>query len=271
MVEIGEASGTLEKVFSRLGDYLDQRRETKSTLLSISIYPTILFIVGFLTIAFILTFVFPRIIYVFENIGEGTLPLITKVFIGLSQFMVHYGWILLVLLLICCGVFINLYRIDKFKYAIDRKIYTMPILGNFIQKVTFVQFSQVLGMVLSEGVSLVDGIKMVTGVVQNSYVKTQMEEIQNKVTQGTSLSNALTRSELFSPIMVSIVTVGEETGDLESTLISVSESYEKEIQDNSKRFLSILEPVLILLLALGIGFIVLSILLPIFQIDFNIN
>jgi type II secretory pathway component PulF len=270
MVKAGETGENLEQVINNLADYTEKARETKDVINSMLVYPIILLVVGIATAVFIMSFVFPRLSFIFENMEDKSLPMITKMFMTLSVFFSKAWWIMLLLTIGAIVLFINLYKKKNFRLKVDTMIFKIPVLGEMIQKTIFVRFANILGLVLSNGVSIDESMDIACGVVENSYVLKKLSIVKRQIIQGISMSKSLGHADIFSPLMINMIAIGEETGSLDETLLKISKIYEKEIEEQTKRFISFLEPALIFILALGVGFLVTAILLPIFQMNLQI-
>jgi len=267
MVKAGETGGHLEKVVAHLADYTEGHRATKDTLISIAVYPVFLLVVGLATLAFILGFVFPRILFIFDAIPGQSLPLATKILISISAFLSANGLIILLIGVVGAAVLAQLLRDPNMRFRLDAWIYRLPVIGELIQKIIFVRFAQIFGLILSNGISVVEALEIASGIVHNAYVAKQLEAVKRDVFQGGSLSNSLIEANIFSPLMTHVISTGEETGALDNVLQKVSESYDREVKEELKRMINLLEPTIILFIALGVGFIVTATLLPIFQMN----
>jgi general secretion pathway protein F len=268
-VKAGEAGAGLEGAITSLADFAEQKRELRETLTSMLIYPAILLFVGIGTIIFLMAFVVPRLTFIFADTGQ-TLPLITRILIASSMFLAGYWWLLLFLLAIGIFIFKRLYSQEGARLRFEHFLFKAPLLGEALQKAILARFSRILGLVLSNGIAILDGLDIAREVVQNKLVSQSLADVQRQVSQGSSFSASLTRAKIFPPIMVDMVSVGEETGRLEQALLKIAATYDKESGQEIKRLLSLLEPALILVLALGVCFLVMAMLLPIFQMNLQI-
>jgi type II secretory pathway component PulF len=269
MVKAGETGAGLEKVMKNLADFVEQKREIKNTLTSMLIYPSILLLVGIGTIFFLMTFVMPRMIFMFSDISHS-LPLITKFLIAISMFLSRYWWLLLFLFAVGIFVIKRLYSQGQGRLRFEQFLHKLPLIGETLQKVIFARFTRILGLALSNGISILDSLDVAQEVVQNQLIAKSLADVQVQVSQGSALSASLTQAKIFPPIMVDMASVGEETGHLEEALLKIAQIYDRESQEEIKRLLSLLEPILIFLLAVGVGFLVMAMLLPILQMNLQI-
>lgn len=268
LVKIGETSGTLGENLKRIAQFLEEELDFRTNIVSILIYPCLIAGVGVLTVFTLLRFVIPKLVDIFQEIGQ-TLPLPTAFLINVSQLFSRY-WILIlgvVILLFFGGrrYFNNPH--NKLQWGSFKL--RMPMLGDLFKKIEVCRFSRTLSMLLRNGVPIDASLKVLVFTLSNLFFKKQIEKISERIREGVSLNEAMKKTEVFPSGFINVVTVGEETGALDKVLEAISEDYSKEINRKIKRLLTILEPFLIMSVGLIVGFVVLSMLLPIFQIDFN--
>jgi general secretion pathway protein F len=266
MVKAGEASGELGQVLGRLGDSLERQAHLKGRLSNALIYPAFMAGIGLLILVGLVTFVIPQITSVFSEMGAA-LPLPTLVLMGMSSFLNEYGWELLVgflggmvavywLLLTSIG---RLWR--------DRSLLRLPILGKILLQVALSKFSQTLGTLLRSGVSLLKGLHIAKKVLGNRVLESIMEQAAEHIREGESLADPLRRSQRIPSLFVNMVAVGEQTGDLEEMLLKVGQAYDVEVEMRLTRLMSLLEPLMVFVMGIIVLFIVLAILLPLFQMS----
>jgi len=269
MIKAGEASGTLDKVVNSLAQFHETKKELKGTLVSMLIYPLILAVVGFGTVIFLMTYVIPRMLFIFKDINTP-LPLITKILISLSLFLSKYWW-----LLVFCGLAIvlivkRIFTQENVRFAWEEFLLKLPFAGQTIKKIIFARFTEVLGLCLSNGISILESLDIAGDVIQNKFIAKRLHDVRVDVSQGASLSASLSKTKVFPSVMLDMIAVSEEIGKPEESLSNISQTYNKEVSQEIRRFLELLEPAIIFLLALGIGFLVMAILLPIFQINLQV-
>ncbi|MBM4337969.1 MAG: type II secretion system F family protein [Deltaproteobacteria bacterium] len=266
MVKAGEAGGFLETIFSRLSHYLQSAKEVRETLASVMIYPLILTFVSGASIVILVTFVVPRFAKIFSDMGQA-IPLPTQIVLGISHVIRDYWWI-------GVGGFFLIYSVLKVytqqeerKARWDRFKLKWIIVGGLIQKVEVARFARTLGTLLQSGVSILPALNLVKEVSQNRAVSRAIGTIHDRLREGKGVSKSLEETGVFPPLAVHMIGVGEETGKLDEMLIKVAEVYEENVQNALKRFVSLLEPAVILLMGGVVGFIVISMLLAIFSIN----
>jgi type II secretion system protein F len=266
MIKAGESGGFLEVILSRLARYLQSTKEVREYLISVMIYPFFLTIVSGISIAILVTFVVPRFARIFSDLGQA-IPLPTQIILSLSQWAKGYWWIGLgTIVLIYIGL--KMYTQDEErKWRWDRSKLRWLVIGDLIKKVEVARFSRTLGTLLQSGVSILPALNLVKEISQNRAISRSIEYIHDRLREGKGISKSLEETNVFPPLAVHMIGVGEETGRLDEMLIKVAETYEENVQNSVKRFVALLEPMIILIMGGVVGFIVVSILLAIFSIN----
>ncbi len=259
LVRAGEAAGALSEALSNISDFLDKEALIRSRIRVALAYPALMAAVGIVTIFILMAFVIPRLASVFVEMGE-VLPLSTRIIIGLSDFVRRF-WILLVVL--AGGGIFFIKSTDGSGRAVSR----LPIISALVKDVELARFSRTLSMLLKSGVPILYSLKITSEVAANEAVRQDIRRIYEDVKSGSSLSAAIKSRPSFPQFVVNMTTVGEEAGHLDKMLLRVAKSYETETDRTIKVMSSLLEPVLILAMGLVVGFIVISMLLPVFQIS----
>jgi type II secretory pathway component PulF len=222
--------------------------------------------VGVLTVVILLGFVIPRLVTMFEDMGQA-LPLPTKVLITVSSGLRTYWWLIIALI----GIAVFLYRravsSTQGKALMDNLKLKIIILGDIVLKTQISRLFRTLSLLLSSGVSIVSSLDLATSVVENQVIKEEMLKFKEQIRSGESLSRCLKGSRVFPEFATNIIGVGEETGALEKSLKQVADDYERQVDQSLKNISRLVEPAIILVMGLIVGFIVLSMLLPIFQIN----
>ena len=263
MVRAGEAGGFLDVVLERLNEFLESTKELKDHVFSALIYPAILFITGGISIILLLTFVLPRFSSIFAEIGSS-LPLSTQILLGVSGALKSYWWILLVILAASWFAFKYYIGTNAGRYKWDAL--KLRLMGDVIIKLETARFSRTLGTLLASGVSLLQALNNAREVINNQVVASAIEAVSKGAKEGKGISGPLSQAGIFPPLALSMIKVGEETGQLDQMLTRIAVTYEKSLRQAVKRFMGFLEPALILFMGLIIGFIVISMLLAIFSI-----
>jgi len=266
MVKAGEVGGVLNLILARLTKYLQTSKETREYLVSVLIYPALLTLVSGASIVILLTFVIPRFAKIFADMG-GTIPLPTQILLSVSQFIKDYWWALAGGLG-AIGFGIRSYtKQGEGKVQWDQLKLRLSIVGDLVKQREIARFARTLGTLIQSGVPILQALQIVRETVNNEIISRSIGEVHTVVKQGGGISKTLQNQGIFPPLAVHMITVGEETGKLDEMLIRVAETYEASLQNALKRFISLLEPMLILFMGLVIGFIVISMLLAIFSIN----
>ncbi len=266
MIKAGESSGTLEIVLERLADYYENQVKLKNKLYSSLTYPAILFLLMGGVIIFLFIFVIPRITLIFQQMRHA-LPLYTRILIAFVNFLRASWWVLLLLLIIALIMFKRYIDTEKGRLWWDGFILKLPIVGNVLKMVAIARFARTLGTLLSSGVNIVTSLEIVKNIVNNKVLENAIENARIAVIEGAPLANPLADSGVFPPIVIKMISVGEKTGELENMLIKVADTYEDEVEAFLNAIISIVEPIMIILLAGLVFFIMISILLPLFQMN----
>ena len=266
MVKAGEASGTLDSVLGRVADYLQKENVIRNKVSSAMAYPIIMLGIGGIVVAVLMTFVVPKITQILTEAGKE-LPMITKILIMVSRSFQHYWWLMLLGIIAFFLLFRAALSTDKGRGIWDRSILKVPIFGELIRKAGISRFSMTLSTLLSSGVTVMDGLRIVKEVVNNRVLSDTLEEVHGRILEGTDISTPLKKSGVFPPVVGYMVAVGEQSGKLEQMLGKISETYDQEIESATQKMTSVLEPLLIVFLAVIVGGIVMAILIPILDIN----
>lgn len=266
MIKSGEVGGVLAEVLAKLSDFSEAEEELRAKVRFALAYPALILFVGIATIVVLLTFVIPKMVSLFQEVGQ-VLPLPTRILIELSRMVVNYGWFLLAMVIVGAGLLRQLARSQEGRLAMDRMKLRFPIWGPLIIKVETARFARSLGLLLKHGVAILQAVEVVTQNMVNEVMKSGMRKIREQLEGGVSLSHAMREYPVFPVFVTNMVAVGEEGGTLDRSLLKIGEAYEREADRTMKLMASLIEPVMILVMGLVVGFIVVSMLLPIFQID----
>ena len=265
MVEAGEETGQLEAVASRLSDLLEKRQQMSQDLLSAILYPTIILFFGLLVMSILLTWVVPQIVSVFQHSG-GQLPMLTQVVIDISDFLRAYGLSLLLALAGSLFLFSLAMRSDAFRLKRDQLILHTPALANLFKKIEIARFARTLGMLLSGGVSTLAAMLIANQSFMLMPLRDMGQAARESLREGGNLSDIL-RQHQMPHLAIQLIAVGEQSGQLDQMLLRVANQYEQEIARNLKRILTIVEPALMLIMAIMVGLMAVAILLPIVEMN----
>jgi len=266
MIRSGEDTGNLPEVLLRITDYRIKQEEMLSRFRMSLAYPALMAIVGLATVVFMLTFVIPRLMRMFVDLGEK-LPLPTRILISLSQGL-RQGWFWIILILAIIILIIRRQAKTKAgKISLSILKLRLPILGNFILKAELSRFSRTLELLIKNGIHILRAIDIAIPVLENEVIKDQLRQSYKQLEQGGSFGRSLKDSKLFPAFMSNLIIVGEESGRLDEALAEVAGSYERDTDEAMRIMANLLEPLMILGMGLIVGFIVVAMLLPIFEIN----
>ncbi len=262
MVRAGEAGGVLDVVLDKLNEFLESTKELKDHVVSAMIYPAILTLTGGLSIIILLAFVLPRFSMLFEEMG-GAVPASTQLLLGVSAMLRSYWWALApvpVLLWLLARAWL---RSPAGRYRWD--VVKLRLLGDVVTKLETARFCRTLGTLLQSGVSFLEALRNAKDVVSNQVIASTLDEVARGAKEGRGIAEPLSRAAVLPALALSMIRVGEETGQLDTMLLKVATTYEKSLREAVKRFIGFVEPAMILIMGLVIGFIVISMLMAIFS------
>jgi general secretion pathway protein F len=263
MIRAGEAGGVLDIVLDKLNEFLEATKEMKDHVVSAMIYPAILIVTGGLSVIILLTFVLPKFSVIFAELGSS-LPLPTQILLSVSNALQMTWWIILLSLIALGMYFRSQLRTDRGRYRWDA--FKLRLMGDVIRKLETARFCRTLGTLLKSGVPLLQSLNNAKDVISNQAIALPIESVLKGAKEGKGISAPLTAANVFPPLALSMIRVGEETGQLDAMLLRVATAYEKSLKEAVKRFVSFLEPMVILIMGLVIGFIIISMLMAIFSI-----
>jgi general secretion pathway protein F len=266
MVKAGESGGFLEVILSRLAQYLQSSKEIRDQLISVMLYPSILTVVSAISIIILVTFVIPRFATIFSDMGQA-IPLPTQIVLTFSHLITGYWWAGLGMIVLIVGGFKIYTRDEEKKRRWDRSKLKWVAIGNIIKKIEVARFTRTFGTLLQSGVSILPALNLVKEVSQNRAISQSIAYVHDRLREGKGISKSLEETGVFPPLAVHMIGVGEETGRLDEMLVKVAQTYEESVQTAIKRFVSLLEPLIIVIMGGVVFFIVISILLAIFSIN----
>lgn len=266
MVKAGEAGGVMDVVLERLVDFLERSQELKSTVVNAMIYPVVLITVMSIVISIMLIFVVPKFVGIFDMMGQEV-PLPTRILLAFSMIIKNFWWLILGLLFGCYYWFNSYTKTEKGRLNWDSLQLKLTGIKGLILKIEVARFSRTLGTLITSGVPLLQSLAIVKEVIGNVVISNSIATIQKAVKEGKGISLPMRSIGIFPSLAMHMIRVGEETGCMEEMLMRVADTYDREVQNSVKRFISFLEPALILLMSLLVGFIVLSIIWAIFSIN----
>ena len=266
MIRAGEESGALEGVLLRLADFTENQILLKNRIRAALAYPIIMTIIGAGVMIFLLTFVIPTVTQVFAEMGQ-TLPLPTRILMAISNLFKGYWWLIIIGLIFLIVGLRRYLQTPKGALRWDRVKLRLPLFGGIILRGAVARFARTLATLLQGGLPILNSLEIVKTVVNNQLLAQAIEETKAEVREGEGIAPSLKRSGLFPAIVTHMIATGEASGNLEEMLAKVADAYEAEVETKVTALTSILEPLIILAMGIVVGFIVISILLPIFEMN----
>jgi general secretion pathway protein F len=266
MIRAGEAGGALDEILARVSEFLERSRALRNTVNSALIYPAILLGVSALSVVILLTFVVPQFEQLFEDAGQA-LPLMTQVVIAAGEVLQGYWWALLLGILAVVLLVRHQLENPANRYRWDRSMLRLPLVGELIAEIEMSRLCRTLGTLLVNGVPLLAALEIVKGTLTNRVMTEAIGNVAVSLREGQGMAEPLQETSLFPKMGVQMIKVGEETGQLETMLEQVADTYDVKVQTTVKRMLALMEPVLILGLGVVIAFIIISILVAILSVN----
>ena len=264
LVRAGEASGALDDVLARLVKHYEQMSEIRDKVLTAMINPAIMFL-GFAGVMiFFMTVMVPKFAEMFKQLGRA-MPLPTRILITMSDGFKSWWWVGVVAIVIATLIYRQRSRTPEGRIAIDGWKLRLPVIGNIIMASAFAQFARTLATLLENGVPVLNSLQIVEDTMTNRLIASEIREARTRVTDGTSISQPLAKGKIFPAMLIDMLSVGEESGEVVPALQNIADTYESELSRTLRIFTSLLEPAIIIFMALVVGFIVISILLAVFD------
>jgi type II secretion system protein F len=270
LVRAGEAGGMLEEVLWRMVNFGEKDEELRGKALGALVYPIFLLLVSGVTIFIMVSFVFPKFVEIFKDF-DASLPFITQVVITISAFMGQYWW-LVIIGMVLLGVGVRSYATSSNgRSQLDHLWLRLPMLGSLVQRYEMAKFARTLGTLFDNGVPVLTALKITADTLANSHIIAEVEQIREKVGTGESISGSLRNSPYFPPMVVNMIAVGEESGELGAVTQRVADTYDIEVDRAVKAFTSVLEPLIIVIMGGVVGFLVVAMLLPMLTLSSQVR
>ena len=266
MVKAGEASGDLDAVLTRVADYLQKQASIRGKVAAAVTYPLVMIVVGACVVIFLMSYVVPKITEVIKQRG-GPLPWVTELLMAVSGFFQNYWWMLLIAIAGATLLLRGVLATERGRLRWDSMLLKLPIFGPLFTRQAISRFAVTFATLLKSGLPALDSLQIVALVVNNARLKQVIHDIHGRIVEGADIATPIKKSKVFPPMIGYMVAVGEQSGELEEILDRISESYEEEIDLAIQRLTALIEPVIILLLAVVVGFIIAAVLLPL--LDFS--
>lgn len=264
MIDAGERSGNLDIILKRMAEYYEKETKIRGKIKSAMIYPIVLGVVAIIAITFILTFVMPTFVQMFEE-NNIDLPTSTKMVLGTSKMLGKYG-IIIFLILVTAIILLGKYlKSEEGQYKLSIINLKIPVIKKLTQKIIVSRFTRTMGIVSSSGMSLVTSLEIVASVVGNKIAEKELLKVKEKVLKGEGLGDSIMKIKIFPPMLASMVKVGEEAGSLDSILDKTADFYDDELEREIQTATALIEPAMIVVMGVIIGFLLISILTPMFK------
>ncbi len=265
LVRAGEAGGVLDEILARLADTMEKQKEFRGKTKGALIYPIIVLIAMVIVGLVMMIFVIPQLTKMYEDFG-AELPLMTQILIDFSSLLARFWWLFFGLIGVGAIFFFRWKKTEAGEEKIDRFLLKMPVFGKLKQKVILTEFSRTLSLLLSAGVSLVSSLEIVAEAIDNVIYRHHLDQASDQVERGVRLSLALSRYQVFPPILHQMISVGEETGKLDEVLMKIAIYFETESEQAIKNLTTALEPAIMVVLGVGVGLLVVAIIMPIYNL-----
>ena len=270
IIKAGEQSGLLDKVLSRLADNLEKQAKLKSTIRSALMYPAVVIVLMAVVMAVMMIFVLPQLTVLYTNLGVS-LPLPTQIVIGISTAMTNFWPIVLVALVLGIAGFRKWSKTPDGTLIIDTLILKMPVFGNLIKKTILAEFARTFGLLVGTGTLVVEALIEVSDTTGNINYKNAIVAVSRQVEKGVTISEAMSHSPLFPSLLIQLVKIGEQTGKIDDTQNKASEYFEREVDEAVKGLTTAMEPFIMVVLGIGVAFLIISIITPIYSLISSIQ
>lgn len=265
MVQAGESSGNLDIIMRRMAEHYEKENKINNKVKGAMVYPILLGVLSLGMITLILTFVMPIFIGIFED-DNVTLPLTTRIMLSMSNFLKNKWYVVIITIALLVFTLRYYFKTPKGQLTLNKIKLNFPIFKNINKKVIISRFTRTLSTVLGSGITLVEGLDIVAQIIGNKIVENKVLEVREQVMKGKGLAEQLHKTGFFPPMLSSMVKIGEESGSLDNILNKTADFYDDELETAIQQFTSILEPMMILVMGIIIGFMIISMVLPVFDI-----
>ncbi|WOE75840.1 type II secretion system inner membrane protein GspF [Alterisphingorhabdus coralli] len=267
MISAGESSGSLPGITERLSDLLEKQAAIRGKIISALAYPAALAVVAIAVVIGLMVSVVPRIVEQFQSAGDDRLPTITKIVIAISNFLANWWWLLLALIVLAGLALFQALKNEEFRYRFDGMLLKLPFIGRLIRDVHAARLARTLATMVASRLPLLDGLQLTSRTIRNTVLRRSLDEIVERIRGGGSLSGALRHAGYFPPLLVYLTASGEASGQLDLMLERAADYLEREFENFTSTVLSLLEPAIIVIMGGLVAIIILSILLPILQLQ----
>ncbi len=266
MVKAGEASGSLDGVLSRLSDYLQKQAQIRARVGAALAYPIVMLCVGTVIVIILMTAVVPKIMQVVEQ-SRQTLPVTTLILKAGADFLAAWWYLILACVVALALTHRAMMRRADYRYFVDKRKLALPLLGDLYKKAAVSRFAVSMASLLKSGVPVLEALHIVKDIVGNEVMARVLDTVHDRIVEGTDIATPIKKSGVFPPVVGYMIAIGEQTGQLEELLDRTAETYDEEVEIQTQKLTSMLEPILIVCMAAVVGFIVVSVMQPILKIS----
>jgi type IV pilus assembly protein PilC len=262
MVRAGEAGGVLDQILARLADYLEKALRLRHKIIGALVYPIAVITIAFTILALIMIFIIPRFEQMFKDMELGEMPMMTQVMLFAARTARDFWWLVIIFLFLLWAALYFVGRTAKGRYTIDMIKLKLPIFGMIISKSSISRFCRTLGTLIQSGVPILNALSIIKGATGNAVIASAVDSVHNSIREGDTIAEPLRHCGVFDDLVVNMIQVGEETGELDKMLIKVADTYENEVDTLVGGLMSLLEPLMIVSMGVMVGFIVIALFLP---------
>ncbi|HLX62409.1 MAG TPA: type II secretion system F family protein [Planctomycetota bacterium] len=266
MIRAGEAGGVLDEILERLADYREKAQRLQQKIIGALVYPAAVVFIASCILSFIMIFIIPKFEEMFKEMDIGELPTSTKILLMISGAMLHYWYILIFTPVLFWLIYKLIVRTPRGRLIMDAVWLKVPIFGGIISKSAVSRFCRTLGTLVTSGVPILEALSIIKLATGNAVVANAVETVHNSIKEGDTIAEPLKHSGVFDDLVVNMIQVGEETGELDKMLMKVADTYDNEVDTLVSALMSLLEPVLIVAMGLTVGFIVIALFMPLIKI-----
>jgi type IV pilus assembly protein PilC len=265
MVEVGEVAGTLDKILERMADYYDKEYKLNQKIKQALTYPVVVSVCAVAVVIFLVTKVIPIFVGILTSNGENTLPLPTRIVLGVSYGITHMWWLILLIIALIVFCFKSAKKNSSFNNKLDGFKLNMPIFGKINRKIITSRFARTFGILMGSGVPLFESLLICSRVIGNSVVSEALDSTREEIKKGSGIGVTLGKKKVFPVMLTQMIKIGEESGSLDNVLAKTAEFYDSEVETATNQLATLIEPIIIVILGFIVAFIIISIMLPMFQ------
>lgn len=265
MIEVGEASGTLDHILERMADYYDKEFKLNQKIKQALTYPIVISVLALAIVIFLVVKVIPTFVSILSSYGKSSLPLPTRIVLGVSYDVTHRWWLILLIIATLILLYKSARKNSSFNKKLDNFKLNMPIFGRINRKIITSRFARTFGILMGSGVPLFESLLICSRVVGNSVVSEVIDSTREEIKKGASIGDTLGKKKIFPVMLTQMIKIGEESGSLDNVLNKTAEFYDSEVDTAANQLTTLIEPIIIVILGFVVGFIIVSILLPMFD------